>query len=275
MGAWDFVKEMKEKGFIKHLGFSFHDKADVLEEILLKHPEAEFVQLQINYMDWDHKDIQSGKCYQVARKYNKPIIIMEPIKGGMLSSETSSMAGVLKAVNPNASVASWALRFAASLGGLITVLSGMGSVEQMLDNINTVKNLKPLSENEQKAILEAVGILNSSPRIPCTGCRYCVEGCPQKINVPMLLNLYSDFLVYNTTANVDHVYEMFTREGGKANTCITCRSCEEHCPQHLPISETLSCRNSYVFICNFTVGRRADAHSVNVLSYRKPRGVPV
>lgn len=239
LGVWDYVKALKAEGKIRHYGFSFHGTPEELELILTRHPDAEFVQLQINYLDWDSEKVQSRRLYEIARSHNKPVTIMEPIKGGMLSSELSPMAPVFKAVSPDATVASWALRFAASLDVLITVLSGMSSLEQMQDNISTVKALKPFSEDELSAIEEAVKLLNSSPRIPCTGCRYCVEGCPQKINIPMLLNLYSDYLVYNTTANVDHIYEMFTREGGKANTCIACRSCEEHCPQHLNIADTL------------------------------------
>lgn len=239
-GAWTLVKNLKASGKIGHVGFSFHGAPEDLDEILTKHPEAEFVQLQINYLDWNSEKVQSRRLYEIARHHQKPVTIMEPIKGGMLSSESSPMAATLKAVNPDASVASWALRFAASLDGLITVLSGMGSMDQMLDNINTVKNLLPLSKPERDAIQKAVDILNTSPRLPCTGCRYCVAHCPQQINIPMLLNLYSDYVVYNTTANVDHIYEMFTRGGGKANTCVACRSCEEQCPQKIEISSYIA-----------------------------------
>jgi predicted aldo/keto reductase-like oxidoreductase len=234
-GAWEFVKKMKLEGKVRHFGFSFHGKPEDLEAILTKHPEAEFVQLQINYLDWDGKDVQSGRLYEIARAHKKPITIMEPVKGGMLASETSPIASVLKTARPEASVASWALRFAMSLDGLVTVLSGMGSVEQMRDNLKTVKNLKPLNAEERKAVFEAAEILRGSPRIPCTGCRYCVEGCPQKINIPLMMTLYSDYLVYNTTANVDHVYEMFTRGAGKAKDCVSCRQCEDQCPQKLEI----------------------------------------
>lgn len=239
LGAWAFIKNLKAQGKIRHYGFSFHGSPEDLDDILTKHPDAEFVQLQINYLDWDSKNVQSRRLYEIARSHNKPITVMEPIKGGMLSSEAAPMSKVLKDVQPDASVASWALRFAASLDGLITVLSGMGSMEQMLDNIGTVKNLKPFNEKEKEAVVEAVEVLRTSPRIPCTGCRYCVEGCPQKINVPLMMNLYSDYLVYNTTANVDHIYEIFIPEGSKAKDCVACRSCEEHCPQHIKIADTI------------------------------------
>jgi predicted aldo/keto reductase-like oxidoreductase len=239
-GAWELMKRLKAEGRIRYYGFSFHGKPEDLEEILTKHPEAEFVQLQINYLDWDSDAVQSRRLYETARRHGKPVSIMEPVKGGMLASESSPIAPVLKAVNPEASVASWALRFAMNLDGLITVLSGMGSEEQMRDNLATAGNLKPLNEAELKAVGEAAQILRSSPRIPCTGCRYCVEGCPQKINIPLMMNLYSDYLVYNTTANVDHVYELFTRGAGKARDCVACRQCEEHCPQKLEIADTVA-----------------------------------
>ncbi|SHH54863.1 hypothetical protein SAMN02745823_00250 [Sporobacter termitidis DSM 10068] len=240
LGAWELVQRLKAEGRVRHYGFSFHGKPEDLEEILAKHPDAEFVQLQINYLDWDSKDVQSRRLYEIARSHNKPVTIMEPIKGGMLASETSAIAPVLKAVHPDTSVASWALRFAMNLDGLIAVLSGMGRLEQMQDNLRTVQHLKPFSDAEVQAVGDAAELLRSSPRIPCTGCRYCVEGCPSKINIPMMMNLYSDYLVYKTTANVDHVYEIFTNNGAKAKDCVACRSCEEHCPQKIEISGTIA-----------------------------------
>jgi predicted aldo/keto reductase-like oxidoreductase len=240
LGAWDFVRDLKAKGKVKHYGFSFHDTAEALDEILTKHPDAEFVQLQINYLDWESDDVQSRKCYEVARRHNKPITIMEPVKGGLLAAGDSPVAKPLKAADPNASVASWAVRFAASLDGLITMLSGMSAFEQLEDNLNTVKNLKPLDAREMKAIDEAVAILKSIPRVPCTGCRYCVENCPQKINIPAMMDIYSDYLVYNTTANSDFSFMFATKDGGKPSSCIACRVCEGHCPQHIEITDILS-----------------------------------
>ena len=240
LGGWDFVRDLKAKGIIRHYGFSFHDTPEALDEILTKHPDAEFVQLQINYLDWDSDDVQSRKCYETAQKHNKPIIIMEPVKGGLLAGNDSPIAKVLKAADPNASVASWAVRYAASLDGIITMLSGMSSIEQLEDNIKTVKNIKPFDAREMKALDEAVTILKSIPRVPCTGCRYCLENCPQKINIPVMMDLYSNYLVYNSTANSDFPFFLATKDGGKPSSCITCRVCEGHCPQHIEISQILA-----------------------------------
>jgi predicted aldo/keto reductase-like oxidoreductase len=240
LGAWEYVKKLKEQGKIRHYGFSFHDTADNLETVLNKHPDAEFVQLQINYLDWDSEEVQSERVYDVAKAHNVPIIIMEPVKGGLLASDSSPIAKVFKEANPDVSIASWAVRFAASLDGLITMLSGMSSYEQLLDNVKTVKNLKPLSEEEFKVIQEAVDVLKSIPRVPCTGCRYCIENCPQKISIPDMMDIYSNYLVYDTTANSEFPFFMATKDGGKPSDCVSCKSCEEHCPQHIGISDILS-----------------------------------
>ncbi len=239
MGAWDFVKEMKEKGFIKHLGFSFHDKADVLEEILIKHPEAEFVQLQINYVDWDHKDIQSGKCYEVARKYNKPIIIMEPIKGGSLAVMRPEIQNIFKEAQPDLSIASWAVRYAASLDGIITVLSGMSNLPQMEDNLSYMTEFKPLQTDEKAVVDNVIKELAKIPTIPCTGCKYCVEDCPQKIDIPAVFNCYNGYELYKNLDSAKGNYAWTTSMSGKASGCIECGSCESHCPQHLKIIDTL------------------------------------
>jgi predicted aldo/keto reductase-like oxidoreductase len=240
LGAWDFVRDLKAKGKVRHYGFSFHDSPEALETILTAHPDAEFVQLQINYLDWESEDVQSRKIYEVARRHNKPIIIMEPVKGGMLASKGSALEKVFKAANPEASVASWAVRYATSLDGLITMLSGMNSFEQLNDNINTVKNMKVLDAKDMSVINEAVEVLKSIPRVPCTGCRYCIENCPQKINIPDLMDLYSDYLVYNTAENSEFPFKMALKGGGKPSDCIACRVCEGHCPQHIEISQILS-----------------------------------
>lgn len=238
LGAWEFVSEKKKEGKIRHMGFSFHGKADELDAILTKHPEAEFVQLQINYFDWNSEDVQSRLCYETARKHNVPVTIMEPVKGGMLASENSPICDILRKTSPERSIASWAVRFAASLDGLIVMLSGMNSMEQLEDNMKTVSELTPFSNDEKDAMDEAVKILRSIPRVPCTGCKYCVDNCPQHINVPDLMSVYSDYLVYKTTQNVDFRYMLATREA-KASDCVECRSCEEHCPQHIEICKIL------------------------------------
>jgi predicted aldo/keto reductase-like oxidoreductase len=240
LGAWDFVKKLKAEGKIKHYGFSYHDNPENLDAILTAHPDAEFVQLQINYLDWDSEDVKSRGVYEVARKHNKPIIIMEPLKGGLLADENSTVSKVLKKADPSASLASWAMRFVASLDGVFNVLSGMNSMEQMEDNINTFQNLKPLSDDEMKVIDEAVNVLKSIPRVPCTSCNYCVEQCPQKINIPALMNLYSNYLVYNSTANSEMAFMFATANRGKPSDCVSCKACEEQCPQHIEISDIIN-----------------------------------
>ena len=190
-GIWDYALEMKEKGLLKHVGFSFHDKADVLDELLTKHPEMEFVQLQINYADWEDDNVQSRRCYEVARKHNKPVIIMEPVKGGLLADPPETVAQVLKAAAPEKNLPSWALRFAASLEGIITVLSGMSTLEQMEQNLATMEEFSPLSAQEQAVVAQAREALVSLPSIPCTSCQYCVKGCPAGIPIPRYFALYN------------------------------------------------------------------------------------
>ena len=240
VGAWEFAKKLKEDGKVRHYGFSFHDKADKLDEILTRHPDAEFVQLQINYLDWENPEIQSRLICETARKHGKPIIIMEPVKGGLLASDDSPISKMLKNAAPGQSIASWAMRFAAGLDGVLTVLSGMSSLEQVLDNIKTVKNLSPLTDRDRAVINEAVGILNSIPRVPCTSCKYCLENCPQKINIPTLMDVYSTYLVHNSTANSEFPFMMATKDAGKPSDCIACRVCEAHCPQHIDIADIMS-----------------------------------
>ena len=237
LGAWEFAKKLKDEGKVRHYGFSFHDTADKLDKILTRHPDAEFVQLQINYIDWDSEDIQSRLVYETARKHGTPIVIMEPLKGGLLASDSSPIRPVLKKAAPDKSVASWAVRFAASLDGVITMLSGMNSMEQLEDNIATIKNLMPLSDAETAVVKEAIGVLNSVPRVPCTSCKYCVEDCPQQINIPQLFELYNTYLVHNSTANSEFSFMMATKDRGKPSDCIACRVCEEHCPQHISIAD--------------------------------------
>ena len=180
---WDFVAEKKREGLIKHVGFSFHSTPEELEEILQKHPEAEFVQLQINYADWENPAIQSRGVYEVARKHNKPVVIMEPVKGGMLANPPEQVAEVFKKADSEMSLPSWAIRFAASLDGVITVLSGMSNLEQMQDNLSYMENFKPLNESEQATITEAQKVLANIPIIPCTTCNYCAKVCPQHIQI--------------------------------------------------------------------------------------------
>ena len=237
--AWGFMKRIKEEGRAKHIGFSFHDSAEVLEGILASHPEMEFVQLQINYADWEDDNVQSRKCYEVARKYNVPVIIMEPVKGGSLATMPEEIQKLYREANPELSGPSWAVRYAASLDGVITVLSGMSNEEQLNDNVSYMENFQPLSDAERETVQKAVEILNTLPTIPCTGCKYCVDGCPQKINIPGIFEAMNEYILYNNLERAKHSYKNAVKEGGKASDCIQCGACEAHCPQHIGIIETL------------------------------------
>jgi predicted aldo/keto reductase-like oxidoreductase len=235
LGGWDFMKKIKEDGRAKHIGFSFHDTAERLDEILTKHPEAEFVQLQINYADWEDSKVQSRLCYEVARKHGKPIIIMESIKGGSLAALTPEISDMFKKSNPEMSVASWAMRYCASLDGILTVLSGMSNLEQVLDNTEYMSDFRPLTDSEREVIAEVVEALNSIPTIPCTDCRYCVDDCPQEIGIPRIISTINEYTLYNNLPGSQRGYSFATGRGGKASDCIECGTCESHCPQQIEI----------------------------------------
>ena len=240
IGAWDFLFKMKAQGKIKHCGFSFQDSGEVLDEALTKHPEAEFVQLQLNYIDWENDNVQSRKCYEVAVKHNKPIIVMEPVKGGSLASMNNEIQGIMKAQNPELSIPSWAVRFCAGLDNILTVLSGMSTKAQLDDNVSYMEHFEPLSDKEHEVLKTVVEKLNAIPTIPCTGCRYCVDDCPMQIHIPDIFRAVNHQKQFGSEGNVDRSgYESATREGGKASECLHCGSCEAHCPQHIHIIEEL------------------------------------
>ncbi len=239
--AFGFLQTLKAEGKVKHIGFSFHDKAALLDEILTKHPETEYVQLQLNYLDWEDPTVESRKCYEVATKHGKPVIVMEPIKGGTLVNVPEEVKKLFLDYAPERSIASWAIRFAASLPNVMMVLSGMSNEEQMADNISYMKQLTPMNEEEQAIIVKAREIIRSKIAIPCTACRYCVDGCPMKIAIPDYFSIYNNLKQFGPKQGiVAHTYYgNLTQTHGKASVCIKCGKCENHCPQHLPIRKYL------------------------------------
>ena len=239
--SFKFIAKKKKEGKIKHIGFSFHDTADLLETILKENPEPEFVQIQLNYLDMDNPSIQSRKCLEVCKKYGKQVIVMEPVKGGTLVNLPKEADELLKKEYPNMSSASLAIRYAASFPEVLVVLSGMSNMEQLLDNTSYMKNFKPLSEKEQGLVKSVVEIINKGNSIPCTACQYCVADCPRKILIPNL------FALYNADKRAEakgfsiqkFYYNNLTKDSGKASSCIKCKKCEKLCPQHIKISEKL------------------------------------
>ena len=236
--AYETAFDLKKEGKVKHVGVSFHDKAEVLDQILTEYPEVEAVQIQFNYVDYEDAGIEGRKCYEVCVKHNKPVIVMEPVKGGSLINLPGEAQKVFDELK-GGSNASYAIRFAASFDNMMRVLSGMSNMEQMEDNISFMKEFQPLTEEEHAAIKKVCAIFKGQDLIPCTACRYCVDGCPKKIPIPDLFADMNAKKAYNDW-NSDWYYSVHTQNGGKASECIKCGKCEKVCPQHLEIRELLA-----------------------------------
>ena len=237
---WDFVKELKAKGLIRHWGFSFHASPELLDEMLTLHPDTEFVQLQINYADWENPEVQSRACYEVARKHGKPIVVMEPVKGGTLATPPKAVRELLKNAAPDMSAASWAIRYVASMDGILTVLSGMSNIEQMADNLSYMKDFKPLNAEEQEVIRKAQEALAAVDSIPCTGCHYCNKECPMQIPIPEIFTARNSQLIWENDEKARSQYAWATKGKNGADACLACGQCEAACPQHIPVITRLA-----------------------------------
>ena len=240
---YSFIEKKQEEGKIKHIGLSTHGDAEFLEELLVEHPKIEFVLLQINYLDWDDDGIESRKCFEVARKYNKKVMIMEPYKGGFLADVPDEAEKIMKEYNPDKSVVSWAMRFVATLDDVDVVLTGASNLEQLESNIYEFKNAEPLNEEELEILKEVSEIINSNITVDCTKCRYCVDSCPEDIDIAKVFDLYNKhkILEKDDWTQFGNAYLNYSKlDGvGLASDCIECESCIEECPQQINIPEFL------------------------------------
>ena len=243
MDCFNWLLDKKAQGLVRHAGFSFHDTPELLDAILTRHPEMEFVQLQINYLDWESPWIQSRACYEVAVKHGKPVIVMEPVKGGTLAKLPAEAETLFKDLNRDMSVPSWAIRFAASLDNVMVVLSGMSNLEQLDNNTAYMKDFVPLNAEELKACSRAAEIVNSQITVPCTACHYCTDGCPMNICIPEYFSLYNEDMRENMEEKGWSIsftnYKVLAETHGQASECLQCGQCEGVCPQHLSIIDYL------------------------------------
>lgn len=242
LDCFSWLIEKKNQGLVKHIGFSYHDGPELLDKVLTEHPEMEFVQLQLNYLDWDSAGVQSRKCYEVCEKHGKPVIVMEPVKGGTLAEVPDSVTELFKAHDASMSIPSWAIRFAASQPNVAMVLSGMGNMDMVRDNVSYMEDFKPLTDVEMGLCAKAAELINANITVPCTGCSYCTDGCPMSIAIPKYFSLYNadkQEIKSKKWTSQGEYYERLTAVFGKASDCVECGQCEGVCPQHLPIIQYL------------------------------------
>ncbi len=239
-GLWDFIRAQKEKGILRHIGFSYHADPKMLDELLSLHPEVDLVQLQINYADWENPHIMARENYEVARAHGVPVTIMEPVKGGALADPIDKVKAIFDKEDAGVSYASWAIRFAASLPGIITVLSGMSNLAQVDDNLSYMKEFRPLNDKEREVIRRVQEALQEDKSIACTACHYCTDGCPMEIPIPEIFKVKKRQANHASRSKAREEYAAAVKEKGKASDCIACGQCEGACPQHLPIIRLLS-----------------------------------
>ena len=241
LGAWEFVARKKAEGKIRHIGFSFHDSSALLEELLRDHPEVECVQLQINYIDWEDASIEARRCYELCEAAGKSVIVMEPVKGGSLAHVPEQVEALFRAHNPEASNASWAVRYAASLPSVMMVLSGMSDLAQVDDNTSYMNDFVPFSDEERDIVEQAAHIIRGTIAIPCTACHYCTAGCPMQIAIPEYFAIYNSLYRYGEEqrGNTSTYFGVLAQSHGKPSDCLECGQCEGQCPQHISIIENL------------------------------------
>ena len=237
--AFEEIKKLKDEGKIRHLGFSFHDSAQVLDRILTAHPEMEYVQLQLNYFDWDSNSVQAKACYETVVRHDKQVVVMEPVKGGSLVQVPTEVEQMFRQKQPVLSNASWAIRFAASLDHVLVVLSGMSNLEQVQDNTSYMENFISLDQEEQEIVQKAVTMIRGQREVDCIACGKCAEVCPKNIPMADYFDMYNEFCQMHHYTNGMVYYSAFPVGTGKASECIGCGKCEDVCPRKLPIQDLL------------------------------------